>query len=134
LSDTKRNNFILFHSNYDIEISKLIIEREPTIIILIGLYTLLKKNSITQLVFINLFTIFLGLIIFLVKTNNHNLIKQINIGSGLFSVFSLIMYTNYSKILLIFLISIMFKLQDTYNFNNYDLFISGTAWFHIKKR
>jgi len=101
------------------------------LIILIGLYALLKKNSITQLVFINLFTIFLGLIIFLVKTNNHNLIKQINIGSGLFSGYSLIMYTNYDKILLIFLISIMFKLHDTYNFNNYDLFISGTAWFHI---
>ena len=101
------------------------------LIVLIGLYTLLKKNIITQLVFINLFTIFLGIIIFLVKTNNHNLIKQINIGSGLFSGYSLIMYTNYYKILFIFIISIMFKLNDTYNFNNYDLFISGTAWFHI---
>jgi hypothetical protein len=101
------------------------------LIVLIGLYTLFKKNIITQLVFINLFTIFLGIIIFLVKTNNHNLIKQINIGSGLFSGYSLIMYTNYYKILFIFIISIMFKLNDTYNFNNCYLFISGTAWFHI---
>ena len=101
------------------------------LIVLIGLYTLFKKNIITQLVFINLFTIFLGIIIFLVKTNNHNLIKQINIGSGLFSGYSLIMYTNYYKILFIFIISIILKLNDTYNFNNCDLFISGTAWFHI---
>jgi hypothetical protein len=101
------------------------------LIILIGLFTLLKKNIITQLVFINLFTIFSGIIIFLVKTNNHNLIKKINICSGLFSGYSLTMYTNYYKILFIFIISIMFKLNDTYNFNNYNLLISGTAWFHI---
>ena len=103
------------------------------LIILIGLYTLLKQHIINKKIFISIFTLFLGFIIFLVKTNNTKRIKQINIMSGILSGYSLIIFTNYYKITSIFIISIVFKLQDTYNIfnNNYDILISGTAWFHI---
>lgn len=104
------------------------------LIILIGLYTLLKKHIISQLEFITIFTIFLCFIIFLVKTNNHKLIKPINIISGIVSGYSLIMFTKNYMILFIFILSILFKLNDTFNNNlniSYYVLISGTAWFHI---
>jgi len=99
-------------------------------IILIGLYSLSKHKVFSNKLFIETFSLFIVLLLYLIYDNNRNTIKLINISSGLFSGYALIR-TKYSDVFCIFIVSVIFKLIDTYVLN-YDMYImSGTAWFHI---
>ena len=98
-------------------------------IVLIGVYSLSKNKVISIRLFLGTFILFISLILYLIYVNNRNTIKLINISSGVFSGYALIR-NKYIDIFCIFMISVIFKLLDTYLLN-YDIYImSGTAWFH----
>ncbi len=98
-------------------------------IVLIGLYSLSKNKLISNKLFIGAFSVFIALIVYLIHVNNRDTIKLMNLTSSVFSGYALIR-NKYNDVFCIFIMSIIFKLIDTY-FLNFDMYImSGTAWFH----
>ena len=98
-------------------------------IILIGLYSLSKNKLISIRLFIGTLSVFIALIVYLIYVKNRHTIKLINISSSVFSGYALIR-NKYNDVFCIFIMSVIFKLLDTY-FLNFDIYImSGTAWFH----
>ena len=98
-------------------------------IVLIGLYTLSKNKLINIRLFLGTFSVFFSFIVYCIYVNNRNTIKLINISSGVFSGYSLVR-NKYNDVFCIFMMSVIFKLLDTY-YLNFDIYLmSGTAWFH----
>ena len=98
-------------------------------IVLIGLFSLSKNKVISNKLFIGTFSVFIALMLYLIYVKNRNTIKLVNISSSVFSGYALIQ-NKYNDVFCIFIMSVIFKLLDTY-FLNFDIYImSGTAWFH----
>ena len=96
---------------------------------MIGLYSLSKNKLISTRLIIGILNVFIALILYLIYVNNRKTIKLINISSGVFSGYALIR-NKYIDVFCIFIISIIFKLLDTYLLNCDIYIMSGTAWFH----
>ncbi len=99
------------------------------LILTIGLYTKVISNEYQQQQFFIYSGLFIFSLIILINFNFINLIKFINILSGIFS-FIILYKNNYLYVLSIFSISVLFKFIDSSGLFKLT-FISGTAMFHI---
>ena len=98
-----------------------------SLIFTIGLYISVKNTEITSNQFICYNLLFIFTIILLIYINI-NIIKLVNLLSGVFSLISLY-YNKNITVLIIFVSSVLFKLLDSSRFK--IPLLSGTVWFHI---